>query len=85
MKIVYSKTFLKQFDKLPKKKQQKVADAIDLFGIDRFAPSLRLHVLTGEWKNHFSISAGGDLRLHFLDKGSEIYFFVAVGTHSQLY
>lgn len=79
------KDFEKQLAKLPKKRRDKVVDTIELFLDDPTEPSLRNHALTGEWTGYRSISAGGDLRLHFEVLDSSVVYFVAVGTHSQLY
>lgn len=79
------KDFEKQLAKLPKKRRDKVVDTIELFLDDSTKPSLRNHALTGEWAGYRSISAGGDLRLHFEVLDSNVVYFVAVGTHSQLH
>jgi len=85
-KVEFSKPFQKLFAKLPSKKQQKAKDAINLLEADPSARKLRLHELQGELAGVYSISAGGDLRLHleFIIEGN-VARFVAVGTHSQLY
>lgn len=79
------KDFEKQLAKLPQKRRDKVINTIDEFLDDPLGPSLRNHELAGEWAGYRSISAGGDLRLHFkvLDNGT--IYFVAVGTHAHLY
>lgn len=86
MIVKYSKAFDKSFIKLPPKKRQKARAAIALFLQNPTTHSLRLHELKGELAGTWSISAGGDLRLHFryLDDGS-VVFFLAVGSHAQLY
>jgi addiction module RelE/StbE family toxin len=84
MRIEFSKNFEKEYQKLPAKKQDKVDAAITLFMTDSDSRALRNHALKGEWLGHYSISAGGDLRLHFKLIG-DIALFVSVGTHSQLY
>ncbi len=85
MKIDFTKGFNKQFEKLPQKRQKKTRDAIKLYLQDATIPSLRLHALKGEWKGHLSISAGGDLRIHFKMVDQDTLLFVAVGGHNQLY
>lgn len=85
MDVDYTKAFDKQFQKLPRKKQQQARDAIALFLDDITAPSLRNHALKGEWLGYRSISAGGDLRLHYQAITESKVLFVAVGSHSQLY
>ena len=85
MKPEYSKQFKKSFDKLPARKQQRVYETIKTFITAPSTRSLRLHELEGSLAGIWSISAGGDLRLHFRYEGDTVVFFLAVGTHSQLY
>lgn len=85
MKADFTKPFSKQFEKLPRKSQERARAAVALLLQDTTAPSLRNHELKGEWSGHRSISAGGDLRLHFKAIGHDKILFVAVGTHAQLY
>jgi len=84
----FTKRFLKRFTDLPPGKQIKVTQALTLAVADPYDPSLRLHALKGEYAGTYSISAGGDLRIHFemTDKdGESIASLQSVGTHSQLY
>jgi addiction module RelE/StbE family toxin len=83
----HTKEFTKHFDKLPIKIQDRVNDAIDLFKINPKARSLRNHRLTGKMRKVWSISAGGDIRIHYkkYPGGEIVIIFVDVGTHSQLY
>ena len=85
MNASFTKAFNKQFKKLPAKQQAKAQTAVILFLEHPEAPSLRNHVLTGEWSSYRFISAGGDLRLHFKLIDDSTVLFVAVGTHSHLY
>jgi addiction module RelE/StbE family toxin len=87
MRYEYDKKFLKRFRVLEKPVQQRVRDAIDLFKINPQAPSLRHHKLSGKLRGTWSISAGGDIRIHYRKyrNGDIVIIFVAVGTHSQLY
>lgn len=85
MKINFSKAFVKQHKKLSAKTQEKVDAHITLFLRDPEVRKLRNHALTGQWSGYRSISAGGDMRLHFRVIDDETVLFVAVGTHSQLY
>ena len=85
MNVDYTKTFNKQFEKLPLKRQLQAKGAVALFLQDGSAPSLRNHALKGEWSGYRSISAGGDFRLHFRVLDQDNILFVAVGTHIQLY
>ncbi len=82
---VYHRDFEKQLAKLPQKQRVAAIDAIEEFLKDPAQPSLRVHALKGKWKGYASISAGGDMRLHFKPVDANKILFVAVGSHSQLY
>lgn len=85
MKINFSKAFIKQHKKCSAKTQEKIDAHIALFVRDPDARKLRNHALAGEWAGYRSISAGGDLRLHFRVIDDTTVLFVAVGSHNQLY
>lgn len=85
MNVDFTKAFDKQFQKLPAKQQKQAREAVALFLQDITAPALRNHGLKGEWQGYRSITAGGDLRLHYKIISESKVLFVAVGSHSQLY
>lgn len=85
MNVDYTKAFNKQFEKLPEMKQLRAKAALAILLTDTSSTSLRNHTLKGEWLGYRSISAGGDLRLHFKMIDDNSVLFVAVGSHSQLY
>jgi addiction module RelE/StbE family toxin len=85
MNVDFTKAFNKQFEKLPSGRQERAKAAVGLFLQDMAHPILRNHALKGEWLGFHSISAGGDLRLHFRMIDENHVLFVAVGSHSQLY
>ena len=85
MQVDFTKEFNKQFARLSRPKQLRAKEALALYLDDPDAPALRLHRLKGEWLGYYSISAGGDLRLHFRITSADTLLFVAIGTHSQLY
>ncbi|MCL2014858.1 MAG: type II toxin-antitoxin system mRNA interferase toxin, RelE/StbE family [Defluviitaleaceae bacterium] len=88
MRVSYNKNFTKKFNNLQKNNKIAARVAIATFKNDLetgvSTPYLRRHDLDGEWIGYSSISAGGDLRLHYKQKGNDIVF-VEVGSHSQLY
>jgi addiction module RelE/StbE family toxin len=85
-RVEYSKKFIKLLKKVPKKKQDKALQAIDLLLADPTDSRLRLHKLSGQFVDVYSISAGGDLRLHFeFVIVDDLALFIDIGTHSQLY
>jgi len=89
MNIVYreAKIFLKHLKKLPTPMQLQVRNAIADFQENPNQPHLRNHQLKGKMKGTWSISAGGDMRIHYqkFKNGDILILFIDVGTHSQLY
>ena len=87
MRIGYHKNFIKQFEKLQKKEQERVLYALKLFENNPFAEQLRNHQLKGSLSDFRSISVGGDLRLHYYEKEPNhiVVVFVTIGSHAQLY
>lgn len=70
---------------LKKSQQLKVDKVLITFTIDKGVAALRYHELKGEWRSHFSISAGGDLRIHLKYIEEADVLVVTLGSHSQLY
>ena len=86
MNLIFTKTYQKQFAKLRRNEKIRVQACIRSFQENPDLPSLRRHPLKGEFMDYMSISAGGNLRLHYYEEDDNITFvFVSVGTHSQLY
>lgn len=85
MQIKTHKSFDKMWAKLDVKSQQKVLKSLELLKHNKNNPKLRLHQLRGNYYPQFSISAGGDLRIHYLELDINTIVLVLVGTHSQLY
>ncbi|MBV6492097.1 MAG: hypothetical protein LDLANPLL_00088 [Turneriella sp.] len=84
MIVDFHKTFTKQAKQLKPAQKKRLKEALLLFSSEPHHPNLYNHPLTGEWKNHRSISFGGDWRAHYTVK-ENVVFFVALGTHSKLY
>lgn len=86
MQIEYSKKFIKEFKKCPTNIKTNFKARLEIFADDRYNPILNNHPLTGELRNYRSINITGDWRAIFEEmNGSQIAYFVAIGTHSQLY
>jgi len=83
--LEYHPKFKKQHKKLPPAQKRRFTAALKLFIIQPNHPVLYHHPLTGKWKGYRSIAFGGDWRAYYVLKGKNVVFFVAVGTHSQLY
>ena len=86
MRIEYSRKFIKEFRKCPAKIKTNFKARLEIFINDQYCPALNNHPLSGLLKNYRSINITGDWRAIFeeIDNGQIIYF-VAIGTHSQLY
>ena len=85
MGIISSIKFEKQFSKLSQKIKQKTLERVSLFEIDAFADELNNHPLNGRWAGYRSVNITGNYRLVFKEIQIGSYYFVAIGTHSQLY
>jgi mRNA-degrading endonuclease YafQ of YafQ-DinJ toxin-antitoxin module len=84
----FTRHFNKQFAKLSPRRQAQVRQTLRLAMVDLDDPRLRLHELKGPFAGTYSISAGGDLRIHcglITDEQAIVASLQAVGTHSQLY
>jgi addiction module RelE/StbE family toxin len=86
MKLKFTKEYHKQFAKLRRNEKIRVQACLGVFLLNPDSPSLGRHALKGKYQGTYSISAGGDLRLHYYEEGDNITFvFVRVGSHSRLY
>jgi len=86
MIIEYSKKFIKEFKKCPANVKTNFKVRLEMFIDDQYSSILNNHPLIGELKNYRSINITGDWRAIFeeIDE-DQIIYFVAIGTHSQLY
>ena len=86
MRIEYSKKFIKEFKKCPAGVKTNFKKRLEIFINDQYYPILNNHPLIGELKNYRSINITGNWRAIFEEiKDGQIIYFVAIGTHSQLY
>jgi len=85
MEVIYTKTFLKQYQKLPQRIQEKVDERINLFTEQPSARMLNNHALQGAGRYYRSINVTGDYRALYKAEGNTVAIFVAIGTHSELY
>jgi len=84
VRIAYSKSFIKQAQKLNPKLRAELLRRINLFQHNPLDPKLRNHPLKGKYKIYRSINISGDVRALYVQQGNEV-IFETVGTHSQLY
>lgn len=85
MRVAFHRTFRKQFKKLPLKFQEAFESRLETFIESPFVSELNNHPLSGEWKTHRSINVTGDIRAIYFPEGRDSAFFVAIGTHHELY
>jgi len=85
MKIIFQKSFEKEYKKLSNKIKLKVQEKNTLFVADQRNPILNNHALHGRHKGYRSISITGNIRVIYklLDKNTVL--FAEIGTHSELY
>lgn len=63
----------------------KIRKQIELFELNPRHPSLRIHKLTGNLSNMWSISINRDVRMVYIILEENIAYFVDIGTHDQVY
>ncbi len=88
MIIKYSPLFLKTLKKVDVRIRNRFKQRILLFSTNPIHPQLRNHPLRGEYSGKRSIDITADWRAIYEEKIEEkevIAYFVALGTHSQLY
>jgi addiction module RelE/StbE family toxin len=85
MRINYHKRFLKTFNKLPVKIQDKFYQCLRIFEQDRSHPLLNNHSVDVAYPNWRSINITGDYRALYEPLGDDIIEFMKIGTHSELY
>ncbi len=85
MQVLFSKTFTKSYKKLDEKIRIAFGKRLEIFLENEFDSVLRNHVLQGEYEGTRSISITGDFRAHYIILETKDYYFVAIGSHSELY
>ena len=85
MIIRTTKSFDKQFIRLPSKDKQRFNTRLEIFKAHPFDVRLRNHALKGKYLGYRSIDIAGDLRALYTVKGDVVIIFAFIGSHSQLY
>lgn len=75
---------LKKIKSHDKKLTEKIIKQLELFQQNHFHPSLRVHKLTGNLDNIWSISIDRSIRMLYFFNEDCAYFF-DIGTHDQVY
>lgn len=86
VEIVFSKKFIKSYQKTPLKIRTSLKKRLAIFEKTPFSPVLNNHPLRGIYKNYRSINITGDWRaIYRPEKSGKKAIFKLIGTHSQLY
>lgn len=75
---------LEEITKKDSKLSKRIQKQLTLFAINPKHKSLRVHKLSGELENMWSISITKSIRVSYLQSGDEAYFF-DIGTHDEIY
>lgn len=75
---------LRKIERKDKKLTLRIERQLALFSQNPKHPSLRLHKLTGELQDLWSISITKSVRMVYLQKRDEIHF-TDIGTHDEVY
>lgn len=87
MNMRFSDDVTKKLTKIKRKDKKlslKIEKQLALFAQNPKHPSLRLHKLTGELQNLWSISITKSVRMTYLQKQDEAHF-TDIGTHDEVY
>ena len=84
MRIIYHRTFRKQYQKLQKKLRNKFDERLQIFIDDSHAIELNNHELHGKFAGCRSINVTGDLRAIYEVRENRVRF-LEIDTHSNLY
>lgn len=85
MKIDFSRKFDKQLRKSPLKIRKKFSKSFIIFKNNPQDRRLRNHALKGKYSGCRSIDITGDWRAVYQKIEGKSYYFIALGTHNQLY
>lgn len=86
MLIQYHRKFIKRFNRLTPKLQEKVNQKIEVFKVDPNEKSLKNHALKGEMSGQNSFSVKGDIRIIYEEHGDySCILMLDVGKHAQVY
>lgn len=88
MRVKFSNEFISDLKKIKQKDKRLALRAekqLILFKENPTHPSLRLHKLSGKFKNTWSISLTKSVRMVYILIANDIAYFVDIGTHDQVY
>ncbi|MDO8521206.1 MAG: hypothetical protein Q7S52_03760 [bacterium] len=83
--VLLHRHFEKRYAKLPKKTKDAFKERKNLFLENRNNPVLGIHALHGERKEYKSMNVTGDIRAIYKEIAKEVFLFVDIGSHGELY
>lgn len=83
--ILLHKHFEKQYSKLPPKTKDAFRERRNLFLENMHDPLLSIHELHGDRKGYRSFNVTGDIRVIYKEVKRNVFLFVNIGTHGELY
>lgn len=83
--IFLHKRFEKRYAKLPKKIKELFKERRTLFLVEPENPLLGIHILHGKLNGYKSFNVTGDIRVLYKEIREEVFLFVDIGTHEELY
>ncbi len=85
MYIARGGKFHTQYKKLPKKLKDQFVQRLKLYLNDPHHPLLHTHSLSGQYKHLKSFNVSADIRAIFNSEDGNKLFFIAIGSHSELF
>lgn len=88
MTVRYDPTFLSKLKKIDVIIRKHLKERLEIFIKDPNNLQLHNHALRDKWDGHRSIDVTNDWRAIYMEKiesGKTIAYFVAIGTHKELY
>ena len=85
MQYISSKRFDKQLSKFSDKIKNQCIEKIEIFIQNPYNETLNTHNLGGKYQACKSIQITGDIRIIYEIIENDIAYFLAIGTHSELY
>ena len=85
MEIRLHRNFIKKYILLPKKIKEKFKERRNVFVENKFDPILNNHNVEKRFPGCRSINVTGDYRAIFKEDKRNVFTFVNIGTHSELY
>lgn len=82
MRILYTPTFVRQYDCLPASLQEDIRERIAMFRANPRNPSLRTHKLRGALREQWSFRVNYRYRILYMYDDKDTVALVAVGDHS---